>query len=232
MSGMEDMLARVQGLDRFIVELQDMAADVAKIAQQSNLLSLNAAIEAARSGDAGRGFAVVAQEFRMLANQSGETGRRIAEKVAVINAAIVEASALVRDSVKQEDGSMANAEAAIGRVLGGFREITDALLRSSTLLKHESIGIKSEIHEALVQLQFQDRVSQIMSHLRTSIASLPGFLQQPAQRYAQSGDLVPLAPGALLDDLKDRYVMADQHVIHQGGTVQAGAATDTDITFF
>ena len=85
---MDAMVAKVQGMDRFIVELQAMATDVDRIAQQTNLLALNAAIEAARAGEMGRGFAVVAKEFRMLSNQSGETGRRIAEKVAVISTAI------------------------------------------------------------------------------------------------------------------------------------------------
>jgi len=97
------MLGKVQALDRFIQELHDMAADVAKIAQQTNLLSLNAAIEAARSGEFGRGFAVVAQEFRMLSLQSGDTGRRIAAKVDLISAAITETCKVVGESVRQED---------------------------------------------------------------------------------------------------------------------------------
>ena len=230
MAGMEHMLAKVQGLDRFNAELQDMAADVAKIAQQTNLLALNAAIEAARAGDMGRGFAVVAKEFRMLSTQSGETGRRIAEKVGVISAAILDTCSVVRESVKQEDGSMLTAETTIGRVLGDFKTITDALLRSSTLLKNESVGIKSEIGDALVQLQFQDRVSQIMNHVKENIEQLPDFLQQHRQQYASSGELQPLDARALLTELKKSYVMADQHVIHQGGKVVQ--QSDTDITFF
>ena len=230
MTGMENMLAKVQSLDRFNAELQDMAADVAKIAQQTNLLALNAAIEAARAGDLGRGFAVVAKEFRMLSTKSGETGRHIAEKVALISAAIVDTCHVVRESVKQEDGSMLRAEATIGRVLGDFRTITDALLRSSTLLKDESIGIKSEIGEALVQLQFQDRVSQIMNHVKENIEQLPDFLHQHHQQYTHSGELQPLDAQALLSELKRTYVMADQHVIHQGGKVEQ--KDDTEITFF
>lgn len=230
MSSMVSMLEKVQGLDGFIVELQDMAADVAKIAQQSNLLSLNAAIEAARAGDLGRGFAVVAKEFRMLSTQSGDTGRRIAEKVGVISAAIVDTCSVVQDAVKQRDGRVKTAEDSIGRVLTGFRDITDALVRSGALLKDESLGIKAEISEALVQLQFQDRVSQIMSHVSNNIDQLPEFLQQQQQHYVQSGELLPLASQALLTELKNTYVMADQHVIHEGGKVDQN--TDAEITFF
>jgi methyl-accepting chemotaxis protein len=230
MTNMVHMLEQVQGLDRFNAELQEMAADVAKIAQQTNLLALNAAIEAARAGELGRGFAVVAKEFRMLSTQSGETGRRIAEKVGIISAAISDTCRIVQESVKQEDGSMLTAEASIGGVLSDFRNITDALLRSSTLLKNESVGIKSEIGEALVQLQFQDRVSQIMNHVKDNIERLPDFLQQSRQQYAQSSELTPLNPNDLLAELKKTYVMADQHVIHKGGKVAEKA--DTEITFF
>ena len=230
MSSMVGMLQKVQGLDRFVVQLRDMAADVAKIAQQTNLLSLNAAIEAARSGEQGRGFAVVAKEFRMLSTQSGETGRRIAAMVGVVSTEILGTCEVVRKSVQQEDGAMQSAQAAIGRVLTDFRGITDALLRSSTLLKDESVCIQSEISEALVQLQFQDRVSQIMTHVKDNIERLPGFLQQRGLDYALSGDLLPLDPRPLLTELKKTYVMADQHVIHAGEIVSR--SSDTEITFF
>ncbi len=230
MSGMLGMLEQVQGLDKFIEELQEMAADVAKIAQQSNLLSLNAAIEAARAGELGSGFAVVAKEFRMLSTQSGETGRHIAEKVGLISAAIIQTGAIVRESVRQRDDRVAKAEASISKVLGDFRRITDALLRASTLLKDESIGIKSEIGEALVQLQFQDRVSQIMNHVKNNIERLPDFLQQHSEHCAQSGALQPLDAQDLLVKLQDTYVMADQHVIHAGGKV--AQKSNAGITFF
>ncbi len=230
MGGLQAMLDKVQGLDRFTGELQEMAADVAKIAQQTNLLSLNAAIEAARGGELGRGFAVVAQEFRKLSNQSAETGRNIAAKVSVISSAIVDASNVVRTAVRQEDGATANAEASIARVLGGFREITDALHRSSTLLKDESLVIKTEIDGALVQLQFQDRVSQIMTQVRKNIESLPEYLQEQGALYAQDGELRPLEPQVLLTTLKSNYVMADQHQIHKGAKVEQ--STETEITFF
>jgi methyl-accepting chemotaxis protein len=230
MSDMAAMVEKVQGLDRFIADLRGMVADVAKIARQTNLLALNAAIEAARCGEMGRGFAVVAQEFRLLSGQSAETGRHMSATVDVISSAIVEVSNVVRASVTAEEGAMSRAETSIDQVLSGFKHITDALLGSSTLLKEESQVIKSEIDEALVQLQFQDRVSQIMNHVMRNIGELPAYLQQHGRQCAQQGSLDPLEPHTLLDQLKSTYVMADQHAIHQGATVAQD--NDTEITFF
>ncbi len=230
MVSMARMFEKVQGLNHFIAELHDMAADVARIAHQTNLLALNAAIEAARAGELGRGFAVVAKEVRMLSIQSGAAGKRITDTVGVISAAIIETSRQVKDSVKKEDSSMLKAEAMIEQVLSEFKAITDALQRSSALLKVESVGIKSEIGEALVQFQFQDRVSQIMNHVSNNVGQLPEFLQKHQQQYAQSGVLTTLDATALLDVLKETYVMADQHVIHQGGRV--AVKNETEITFF
>ena len=63
----------------------------------------------------------------MLSQQSGETGKRIAEKVGVISAAIVDACSVVRASVRQEDGSMVKAEASIGHVLSGCQPTFNSL---------------------------------------------------------------------------------------------------------
>lgn len=227
---MVTMLNQVQGLDRFIQELHEMADDVAKIAQQTNLLSLNAAIEAARGGELGRGFAVVAQEFRMLSLQSGDTGRRIAAKVDLISKAITDTCKAVGESVSQEDKSMEVARATIGKVLHDFKAITDSLQHASQLLKDESVGIKREVSDALVQLQFQDRVSQIMSQVITSIGRIPPLMQEQAEIYAQSGLLRPLDTEGLLTELKKTYVMSDQHKAHQGEVV--AKSEETEITFF
>jgi methyl-accepting chemotaxis protein len=230
MSSVTTMLEKVQELDRFIAELQDMAANVAQIAAQSNLLALNAAIEAARAGEMGRGFAVVAKEFRMLSTQSAETGKRITEKVGVISAAIVSTCNAAEDSTRQEDISLGKSEQTISAVLTELRGVTDVLHRSGELLKEESIGIGEQISDALVQLQFQDRVNQILSHVRDNIEHLPGFLGQHCRQVADNGALAPLDAEALLAELKKNYAMAEQHAVHVGG--QAQQAEESDITFF
>ena len=233
MSSMNTMLEKVEGLNQFTKQLEDMAAEVAKIAAQTNLLALNAAIEAARAGELGRGFAVVAKEFRMLSNQSGDTGRRITEMVGVINEAITTTCAVAQASVQQEDNSMQASEQRIKSVLDGFRGVTDALVQSGDLLKQESISIKSDIGHALVALQFQDRVSQILSQVRTNVEHFPRYLAEHEQKCLTLGHFEPMEAEGFMAEMKKSYVMSDQHLTHNTGkAVDSDAKADDEITFF
>jgi methyl-accepting chemotaxis protein len=92
------------------------------------------------------------------------------------------------------------------------------------------MGIQSEVNQALVELQFQDRVSQIMTQVNKNMDRLPGVLQEQADQFAQTHTLEPLNADDLLAELKKTYVMADQHIIHQGGKVEQ--KNTTDISFF
>lgn len=233
MTSKQAMLAQIKDLERFTRELRDMAEGVASIAAQTNLLALNAAIEAARAGPAGRGFAVVAQEVRNLSSRSAETGRNISNRVGSISSAILAASQAAEQSSEQEDRSMQSAEGMIETVLADFRTMTDALVQSSDLLKQESIGIQGEVGQALVQLQFQDRVSQVMAHVRENMELLPSLLRENRVRYAADHVLEPLDPAPLLHELQKTYAMAEEHAVHSGSRHAAPAAAAADeITFF
>jgi len=225
-----EMLEKIQSLEKLISELQDMATDIAGIAAQTNLLAINAAIEAARSGEMGRGFAVVAKEVRMLSNRSADAGKRISEKVGLISSAIISTCRAAEASMEQENVSLRSSESVINSVLSNLNGVTDALVESSNLLTEESIGIKSEVGEALVQLQFQDRVSQIMMHVKQNIESLPDFLERNQRQFEQDHALQPLDPDTLLADLEKTYTMEEQRAVHSG--VHVEPKPSDEITFF
>ena len=232
--------AEVQNLSRFVDELQQMASDVANIAQQTNLLAINAAIEAARAGEHGKGFGVLAQEVRKLSAISGETGRRMTEKVGVIGEAIGAARTSAEASAQREAESARVSESAINDVLERFRSVANGLEQSASVLKNESTGIQSEIVEALVQLQFQDRVSQRMTHVRHNMERLPQLLAESRSAFDERGELAPVDAKSLLEELQGSYAMADERITHHGGTPSAtsDAAAPTaadeaeEVTFF
>nr|WP_284700763.1 methyl-accepting chemotaxis protein [Robbsia betulipollinis] len=226
-----EMLEKVRGMNDFTVELQQMAKEVAGIASQTTLLALNAAIEAARAGVAGRGFAVVANEVRMLSLQSSETGRRIAQKVGVISERVSEACTIAEAAARAEATAIVASEQTIEQVLADLRQVTETLAAASERLRAENIGIKEEIDASLVQLQFQDRISQIMSHTRANIERFPLFLASNRQLYRDSGEPAPLEASQLLAELQRSYAMSDEHAAH-GGSVKRAPAQDSEITFF
>jgi len=233
MGAKAEMLGKIQALEQYIDELQGMAADVARIAQQTNLLALNAAIEAARAGEYGRSFAVVAQEVRQLSQASAETGRSIAAKVTTISEAITATSKAAVASRAQDDATTKQSGQIIDGVLQQFRRSTDALVESGSHLKSGRDYLQQEISEALVHLQFQDRISQVMSHVRDSIDAVPAALNELLRDYESSGRLRALDAGALLAALEKTYAMADERKLHRGGGAPAPAAAAADeITFF
>nr|WP_313740610.1 methyl-accepting chemotaxis protein [Pseudomonas sp.] len=223
----DQTLAQVRSLTAYTGELRTMAADVAAIAAQTNLLALNAAIEAARAGEAGRGFAVVADAVRSLSSKSSETGQQMSAKVDIINNAITQLVQAASNSADQDSHSVSESEQTIQVVLARFQSITGRLADSADLLKQESHGIRDEMTEVLVNLQFQDRVSQILSHVRDNMHALHEHLVQANQAPDQ-----PLGIDARqwLARMETTYATEEQRRLHHGEA--AVQPNSQDITFF
>lgn len=131
MNMIEAMDSSVTELNRRSGEISDVMRLITGIAEQTNLLALNAAIEAARAGEHGRGFAVVADEVRKLAENTKEATSEIAP---VIESFRQNAGRMLDDS--KEMRSMADASTgAIGEFEAGFTQFADSAERIRSMLE-------------------------------------------------------------------------------------------------
>jgi methyl-accepting chemotaxis protein len=200
-----------------------MATEVAAIAQQTNLLALNAAIEAARAGEAGRGFAVVADAVRTLSSLSSETGQKMSSTVDIINNAITNVVKVASQAADTDAQAVNQSELSIQQVLDRFTSVTGQMSAATAQLQAESNAIRNEISEVLVSLQFQDRVSQIMAHVRNNIDALHQHLLQDEQQRTE------LDVDAWLRQMERSYATDEQRQTHHG---KAAQSTEHEITFF
>ncbi|MDP2748973.1 MAG: methyl-accepting chemotaxis protein [Pseudomonas sp.] len=216
----ERFLVEIRELSRFVTELHGMAEDVAKIASQTNLLALNAAIEAARAGEAGRGFSVVADEVRKLSSMSGETGTKITEKVQIMGRSMESMVARAEQMDTNSHDGIEAAERIVGKVLGELGDGVAQLEQRLQMLQGNSREVEQTVNAVLVDLQFQDRVSQIISHISEDMQRLRDSLAEP---------VVP-ASRDWLRRLESSYTTLEQQRVHSGQ--RASSVEQSSVTFF
>ncbi|WP_412459355.1 methyl-accepting chemotaxis protein [Pseudomonas coronafaciens] len=118
-SAIERMSGDVKGTAELIINLANESRDIGKVldvirslADQTNLLALNAAIEAARAGEAGRGFAVVADEVRALAHRTQQSTSEIERMIGSIQSGTEQAVSSMRNSTERAESTLSIAKGA------------------------------------------------------------------------------------------------------------------------
>ena len=223
----------VRQLSSHTHQLDTMAKEVRKVAEQINLLALNAAIEAARAGENGRGFAVVADEVRKLAGFSSSTGEKISSAIEDINAAMVSTLKMSETSGSRDDIAIRNAEKSISKTLSDLEATLNIFKTDAKTLRSSSEQIRDEIFSVLTAFQFQDRVSQMLSHVENNLGSLHQAIEHNQQRGKERhADMIDVEKTLASMELK--YTMPEELINHNtamGGGRQI-AKSDNDLTFF
>jgi methyl-accepting chemotaxis protein len=179
-----DKAAQVAAIARLTAELKDHAAEARNIALQTRLLTMNAAVEAARAGADGAPFAVIVAEMRGLATRTAESAARISKQTDALGEKV---DAALDRGKGEGDGtpadSLARVRATIGQEVAGFQTMIEALARTVEQLKEEHAGVRESVNSALVAMQFQDRVSQMQAHVARSMQSLAAQLDGGGARF-------------------------------------------------
>ncbi len=171
---MDAAAAKVNGLGDRSKEIGKIVAAIDDIADQTNLLALNAAVEAARAGEQGRGFAVVADEVRKLAERSSKATKEIAELIGGIQEGVAETVAAMQKGTSEVDSGYELANKA-------GQSLDDILARS------KDMGIQVEqISSAAQQLtdmgnemvKLSDNISAIVEQNTASTEQMAATAKQ------------------------------------------------------
>lgn len=227
------LMNEVASVSQFVGQLQDMATEVGAIARQTNLLSVNAAIEAARAGDTGRGFAVVAKEVRHLSTESARTGERIGRVVQQVSESMARAKASFEAFAEQDTAMMDRASGTIENVVQGIHGTATEVVNSAQALMQESQAIRQEIDDVLVAVQSQDRITQMLQHVQSDQERLVEQLAAPSHLQAQDFE-----PAQWLAALRATYTTPEEQAAHDGlplpppQKLSSQQAVQQDTTFF
>jgi methyl-accepting chemotaxis protein len=213
-------LAQVEQIGLAVDDLQQSAVRVKQLARRTNMVALNASVEATRAGELGKGFAVVAHEVRMLAQQSADDASQMLTRTTQLEEQLSgqRLAASVKDSSDAELQAQADAaaRAAIGGLLRSFGEVK----RTTRGLREASAAVRGEVEQVLMGFQSQDRLSQML-------ASITADMQRLTDWLIAEGDLGAAQSADWLARLEASYTMDEQRHQHHGSTsIDRGSNVD------
>lgn len=195
---LSSLIENIQEVEESISSIQGMLAVIDNIASQTNLLAMNAAIEAAHAGNVGKGFAVVAEEIRKLADNSAKNSREINEHLRNVTDHI---SSVSEESTKT-DGSFKHIEEKINLSVQSFEEITKT-----------TEDLSDDANNALNQIKLLDESSKMLKTSGKEITEAQVKLQETQNQLKDS--LVQLNEDAALVQEKNDAVVKELEIVSE-----------------
>lgn len=170
---MDDITAEV---DKIVAVLSEIEA----ISKQTNLLALNAAIEAARAGEAGRGFAVVADEVRSLSNRSNQFSTEIRAHMDSVYRSVHTAETAINSMASRDMNFALQSKTKVQEAMTGIKKINDRMGSTVNNLSGIAGEVEGNVRIAVTSLQFQDLASQLLNHISTRIGDMGSIIHSIA----------------------------------------------------
>ena len=218
----------IQTVIKQVNELRSFTDIIHDVTSMTNVLAINAAIEAARAGKIGRGFAVVAAEVRKLSTQVESAAIHIENRVTLVSNTVSKELTAIADLVRREDEARWVADIAFPRLSVDFQSSVDEL-DGFVKNTHEAMHVVlASVVEVLGDAQFQDITRQQIEQVQRGLGLLGGLLGK-AGKCLEGDRSRPLDIGTMddiSDSLESSYTMHEQRQIHR--EVIGGQAADDE----
>lgn len=163
-------------ISKQVAQINSMLGEIEGISKQTNLLALNAAIEAARAGEAGRGFAVVADEVRDLSGRTSHFSSQIRVLMQNIQGNITETEAAINRLAAQDMTFALTSKLGVEKAMAAIEETNANTGKLVSDLSKITQSVDQSAAQAVTSLQFQDMVTQLLGHVDLRIGMLKEVL--------------------------------------------------------